>query len=342
MAKTNGHGAHPTPQQDSEQDSLQGSQENKESARLLSRWKSDMQTDPFASRQPGLGMSLLHRLAEWVSKVDAKAVQRRVEALRIELPEASDDELIELLIKRKCQHTAKVGAATSAVSVVPVLGSFFAMTIGMVIDFGAVITAQAELVLEIAEVYGIQQSDVQRRETVFVVLGIGAGIEQIGSMATQRVFYRLAHHYSRRGLAKALPLMGIAASAGINAFSTYLIGKRAQVYFQQGPTKLGDWKDSLRAVSGLDERKLMTWLNDQGQMVSKQVNQKLSEGSLKGAREFGQNLFSQAQHMLQFKQGDGVEPEPESGKNPADKHAEAAKAKQGHRSDELSEDDQVI
>jgi len=42
--------------------------------------------------------------------------------------------------------------------------------------------------------------------------------------------------------------------------STYIIGQRAQAYFSLGPDAVGDWGESIRAITGLDERELIAWL----------------------------------------------------------------------------------
>lgn len=221
-----------------------------------------------ASAGNSFSAGLMHRLAEWIGKVDVKAVRKRVAAVRKEFPEASPEELADILIKQKCQHTARVGAATAAAGAIPVVGTFVSLTLGMAIDLGAVITAQAELVLELAEVSGVSLTKAQRRETVFVVLGLGAGLEHLGTMASQGLLRKLAQRYSQRWLAHAIPLLGIASSAGLNAFSTYLIGQRAKVFFREGAASLGDWKASLRAFSGIDEKRLTEWLKEQGQALS--------------------------------------------------------------------------
>jgi hypothetical protein len=61
-----------------------------------------------------------------------------------------------------------------------------------------------------------------------------------------------------------LPVVGVIASAGTNALSTYIIGQRADAYFRLGPEAVPTWSDSLRAITGVDERKIGDWLADSG------------------------------------------------------------------------------
>lgn len=233
---------------------------------MVKQQEAPIQSEPLKTatkpdKAAGVGEHLVQRLVEWISKVDVKAVRKRVAKLRKELPAAGPEELSQELIRRKCRHTARIGAATAATGSIPVLGTLFSLTLGLAIDLGAVITAQAELVLEIAEVYGVSLNQAQRRETVFIVLGIGAGLEHLGHLASQRLLRRLSERYAQRWVAHAVPVLGIASAAGLNAISTYVIGQRARVFFRDGAEALGDWKSSLRAFSGIDASQLRSWLH---------------------------------------------------------------------------------
>ncbi|NJL34321.1 MAG: hypothetical protein HC893_11220 [Chloroflexaceae bacterium] len=52
-----------------------------------------------------------------------------------------------------------------------------------------------------------------------------------------------------------------------NVLATYIIGKRAQAYFGLGPEAMGDWGESLRAIVGVDERKIAGWVSETGTTV---------------------------------------------------------------------------
>lgn len=218
---------------------------------------------------------LVQRLFVWATKVNTKDIRKRVAAVRKANPAGSPEEWADALIKAKCERTAKIGVATSAASVVPVLGTAFTLTLGMVVDLSSTVTAQAELVLEIAEALGIELTQAQQRETILWVLGIGATGQKLGLRAGQKALARLGERASQRWLSKAIPFVGIAASGSLNYFSTYLIGKRAKAYFAQGPEATGSWSENLRAISGFDERKLANWLSQsQSQIREKLVTYK--------------------------------------------------------------------
>ena len=88
-----------------------------------------------------------------INNADETAAQARVDNLRDSHPQASADELVELLITQKCLQTGTIGAITSGTAVIPGIGTFTALTFGVALDIGLTFKLQAELVLEIAAVY---------------------------------------------------------------------------------------------------------------------------------------------------------------------------------------------
>lgn len=236
---------------------------------------------PQVIKLPAAGIESLTQLVfDRISKVDIAAAQQRVNDLRVELPEADIEALVDALIRRKVAQTAAVGGATSASALVPGLGTLAAATLGVAADIGLTFTFQAELVIEIAEVHGRRLSDTERRQIVLLVTGISAGANQLISRAGVRASEKIAAAVAGRWVAKLVPFLGIAASAGINAVSTYLVGQRAHAYFSLGPEALHDWKANARALTGIDERKIAAALHD----VREQATRRTS-GALQQIRE---------------------------------------------------------
>jgi hypothetical protein len=211
-------------------------------------------------RTQGVTGRVLAFFLDRIDEADHEAATGRVRALRESRPEATTEQLVESLIKRKCQQTAAIGAATAGSALIPGLGTVAALTVGALADFGATLKLQTELVLEIAEVHGRVLAPDERRRVVMLVSGLSAGSSRLLSRGGANLSVRLTRRYAERWLARALPVAGIAASAGANVLSTYVIGKRAHAYFSLGPEAVGSWKESLRALVGVDERNLATWL----------------------------------------------------------------------------------
>jgi len=159
-------------------------------------------------------------------------------------------------------QTGTVGAATSAAALIPGFGSLASFTLGVVTDVGVTLRLQSELVLEIAAAREHTLSPAEARNALMIVTGLNMGTERLVNQASRRMAERVAERFAGRAFVKAIPFVGIAISAASNILMTYVIGKRADAYFRLGPDAVGDWSESFRAVTGVDERKLVGWLGD--------------------------------------------------------------------------------
>lgn len=215
--------------------------------------------------------SLMKSLFDRISDVDMQAAARHVQTLREAHSQATEDELVEMLIKIKCQQTAAIGAATSAVALIPGVGTFLSLTAGVAVDIAATFTRQAELILEIAEVHQYELSEEEKQRTVMMVTGLGAGANQLAYRAGDKIGRKLSERYASKWLARVLPVIGMASSASTNVLSTYIMGRRAHAYFGLGPEAMDDWKESARALTGVDERKIAGWLAETGQTAGSVV-----------------------------------------------------------------------
>lgn len=213
--------------------------------------------DGFVNKISG---RILEFVVRRVADADPAAAVASVKALQADHPGETAPELVERLIKAKCGKTASIGAATSATSIIPGIGTVLALTAGMAVDVSSTLKLHTELVLEIAEAHGKRLTDSERREVILAVTGISSGIGQIGRQAVRGLSGKTGGLAARKWLSKALPVIGVTASAGTNVLSTYIIGQRADTYFRRGPEAMGDWKDNLRAISGVDEQKIGTWV----------------------------------------------------------------------------------
>ena len=199
-----------------------------------------------------------------INDVDMLAATERVDALRAKYPEATPSDLSQKLIAEKSKRTGTVGAVTSGAGLIPGIGTAAAMTLGVAADIGATFKLQAELVLEIAAAYDYPLTESEKQQLVMFITGVSAGTSALTRRAGQtvavKVGEKLAATTAQKTFTKALPVVGVIASAGTNVLSTYIIGQRADAYFRLGPDAVGSWSDSLRAVTGVDERRVLSWL----------------------------------------------------------------------------------
>jgi hypothetical protein len=206
--------------------------------------------------------TIVDKTLRTLSDADADAAVVRVTEARSKGRLASDDALVEHLIKQKALQSGMVGAVTSGASLIPGFGSLAAFTIGVATDVGVTLRLQAELVLEIAAARGHDLNTSEKRNALLLVTGINMGTERLVNQASRKMAERAAERLAGRAFVKMIPFVGIAVSAGANMITTYIIGRRADAYVRLGPDAVGDWNESLRAITGVDERKLTAWLTE--------------------------------------------------------------------------------
>lgn len=206
---------------------------------------------------------LLDQFGRVISEIDMAAAAERVRAEQESHPDDTTDELIERLIREKCMKTATVGAVTSGSAIVPGIGTAASLTLGLAADIGATFKLQAELVLEIAAAHGRTLNNVEKRSAILLITGISSGANRAISSAGTQATLKITERYAQKWVTHALPVVGVAASAATNALTTYLVGKRADAYFGLGTEAVGDWGETWRAITGVNEREVGKWFAEQ-------------------------------------------------------------------------------
>ena len=210
----------------------------------------------------GLATTLMERLAQVIDDTDEQAAAARVAALRRQRPLSPPSQLADKLIYDKCMQTAVIGAVSSGASVIPGLGSFASLTVGVAADISLTFKAQAELVIEIASLYNHPLAPDEKRRIVLLVTGASAGANAIARRTGRRIALKTGEKFAEKGIVKAIPFVGIGASAATNVAMTYAIGARAKAYFSLGPDEMLDTGATLRAITGVDGRKLAAGLRN--------------------------------------------------------------------------------
>lgn len=225
---------------------------------------------------------LMDRLAQAIDDTDEKAAAERVANLQARYPDDSAAELVNRLIMAKVRRTAVVGATTSAAMVIPGVGTIAGLTLGIAADFGITFKLQAELVLEIAALYGHTMTPEEKRRVVMLVTGLSAGTTTLAHRAGKNISRRVTARIGSKYVTKALPIVGMAASASTNAVMTYVIGQRAHAYFSLGPEAMNDWRASAEALTGLNRELLATGVKNSGLAIKS-----AGETAVAGAKKAG-------------------------------------------------------
>ena len=210
---------------------------------------------------------MMDRIAQAIDETDEAGALARVAQVKAKYPEATVAELADKLTIQKCQETAVVGATTSGAMLLPGIGTIAGLTLGIAADLGLTFKMQAELVLEIATLYGHQLTPEEKRRTVLLVTGLSAGTTTLAHRAGKSVSGRVSARVGSKYVTKAIPFVGMAASASTNAVMTYIIGKRAQKYFSLGPAAMEDWQASAAAITGLNRDLIVNGAKKGGELA---------------------------------------------------------------------------
>lgn len=195
---------------------------------------------------------VMDRIAQAIDDTDEAGAKLRVAQLREEFPEATVEALAHKLTMKKCRETAVVGATTSSATLIPGLGTIAGLTLGIAADLGITFIMQSELVLEMAALYDHQLTPEEKRRTVLLVTGLSGGTTTLAHRAGRGVSKRVTARVGSKYVTRAIPIVGMAASASTNAVMTYVIGNRSQKYFSLGPDAMEDWQASTAAITGLN------------------------------------------------------------------------------------------
>ena len=216
-----------------------------------------------------LADKLMDRLSKAIDDTDEKEAAARVANLRVKYPDDTLDRLTNRLILAKARETAVVGATTSAAMIIPGIGTIAGLTLGIAADFGITFKLQAELVIEIATLYGHPMTPEEKRRVVMLVTGLSAGTTTLAHRAGKGISKRVTARLGSKYVVRAMPVVGMAASATTNALMTYAIGKRAEAYFSLGPEAMNDWRASAGALTGINRELLASGAKTSGLALKK-------------------------------------------------------------------------
>ncbi|MCW5853983.1 MAG: hypothetical protein KIT87_28205 [Anaerolineae bacterium] len=204
-------------------------------------------------RLPGV-LGLLFRV---IDSVDPAVTQGRVTAAQAKYPHLDKSALAKRLIRDKALQTGAVGATTSAAGTIPGLGTLASVTLGVTADVIATFRLQVELVMELAQLMGYEMSRTERRTAILAITGLGAGLDTAAKAVGTKVATYLGEEYAEKAILKAIPIVGLLASAGVNVLMTRVVGNRALAYFRG--KQLGEFTQDITGVSDTEAAVAAGW-----------------------------------------------------------------------------------
>ncbi len=166
------------------------------------------------------------------------------------------------LLRRKCVRAASIGALTAGAEAIPGLGRALGFLFGELVDATVLSNVQRELVDETFAIYDFKLTDSLKSTLVDKLHIVGAGASITADTAIRGMLKR---HLGRAGsliTSRIMPVAPIVTSALTNAIVTYAVGKRAQAIAKLDDTSLEGMPEILRALTGVDERRVYEWTMD--------------------------------------------------------------------------------
>jgi hypothetical protein len=170
----------------------------------------------------------------------------------------SKDDRFARLLRRHCLRAALVGAGCGVIEALPGFAHRWRRVFGEIADARQLHRVQRELVEETFALYGFNLPAPLRQPLVAKVQRLGAG----AGLASEALFRTLLTRLLGRlgtTAARAMPLLPIVSAASTNTLVTYAIGKRAQAVARLGQAPLASAIETLRTLTGTDERRIAAW-----------------------------------------------------------------------------------
>lgn len=246
------------------------------------------------------------------------ASAQRVAALRQANPKLSADDLVDLMVRNTCLQVASVGAATAGMAMLPSMRALSMVAGGAMAQLDSTQRLQVELVLDVATVHQYAFRPGERQAYLALVLGVAGGrgeqgagptaeasaTEQLLAKGGQQLANRAKQQLIRKTAGRAVPVIGVATSAGSNVLMTYTAAQRARAYIHSGPAGVADMQSSLQAALGGAELQLSEWTLESaataaGYTMARTMNA-VSDVTIKGIDEGAQRAGRAAGRFVRF------------------------------------------
>jgi hypothetical protein len=200
------------------------------------------------------------------------------------------DKAFRALLRRKCLRAASIGALTSVTDIVPGVARVLGLLFGELLDVKLLSNVQRELVEETLSLYDIVLPAAEHQVLIKRMQWAGGGgataVDAMGRRALSKLSARLGGGIARR----LAPFAAALSSALSNAAITYAIGKRAQLAARSNGTALHSMPETLRALTGVDERRILAWSLHAMKELIKPLRYVIGRRKNKAARKSAANI----------------------------------------------------
>ncbi|MCE5184435.1 MAG: hypothetical protein LLF77_07890, partial [Synergistaceae bacterium] len=172
--------------------------------------------------------------------INKQDIKKRIQKLKKKKSNLSNEEICQLLIRKKSRWCAVAGGATALPGAVPGVGTLIAVVGGTLVDMSAMAFFLTELILEVAAVYDrdLDEAGTSREAVWVLVTSVGAGaagkgltsfaINQLTGNAlknlVERALVSLGIRASQRSFLRILPVLGMFIAGWVNYYACNKVG----------------------------------------------------------------------------------------------------------------------
>ena len=183
-------------------------------------------------------------------------------------PEHIAEHVSKEIITKTIVKAGTVGGLTSVPASIPGIGTIGTILLGASTDLVYLIKVHIELCYAISSAYDVEMDDDELKSATLAILGFTGSTQALKGISAgmlKRSIDDMAEVYLKKGVRKSsvevaekvlprllgksykiIPFLGIPIGATINAFSTYMVGRRAREYFSQSKNESQITSDKLR------------------------------------------------------------------------------------------------
>lgn len=178
---------------------------------------------------------------------------------RAVLSSSERDRRFNLILQTACLKAGSAAAISTISNRIPLLKRLAPALMGNVTETLSLGRLQHQLVRDTLDLYDLDLSDLEEKGVILLATAGSLGSQQLSRQMVDQLVKQLGGRYLSLLTTRALPLASLVGEIAASIASTYAVGKRAQVLCNLPGTGARNLGDLLRGLTGIDQRRLLSW-----------------------------------------------------------------------------------
>ncbi len=200
------------------------------------------------------------------------------------LTPAQRDQRFQTLLHTTCLKAGAAAGISALSSRLPLIGRLAPVVLGSIAEVAALARIQETLVQDTLAIYGLELGELEERGVILLATAANVGAQQLSRQTVTRLVEAVVGRIGPSLVSHVLPWAGLVAEVAGAIASTYAVGKRAQALCRLSQAKANDIGELLRGLTGIDERRLLSWTGEALTLALSPLRRALSGFGLVGGR----------------------------------------------------------